>query len=329
MNPFPQIHKSMHYVMMAEKEEARQGWPLRQVTQTIKPGLAKDPNEYNLPAAVNEDAAIFVGDIPPMRYDIWIYQKDRPLQAISPLNALGEPMTHPLLFPHGKHGRADNAASVTIGTKMYDNRHVVPYNPHLLLKYQCHSNVKVRLSFQVTQYLYKYIYKGNDSAVLQVGNIVRDEIIMYLVHWRGHATSICTSQHSSTTTLSASCFPTLAVVSVGQGSVLNLTYTEKQCMWKAREKVDFNTISRIHQVSPPANEELLYLRLLLQNVAGHTSFKELHTVCHNVHPTYKLACQDLLLLDEDDIYQVTMYEVARWSVPGLIAKLSVLLLGWA
>ncbi|KAJ8897251.1 hypothetical protein PR048_002597 [Dryococelus australis] len=88
-----------------------------------------------------------------------------------------------------------------------------------------------------------------------------------------------------------------------------------------REKGGFNTISQIHNVSPQANEELLCLHLLLHNVRGPTSFEDLHTVRHTVHPTYKLACLDLLLLDRDDIYQVTMYKAARWSVPGRLRVL--------
>ncbi|KAJ8872567.1 hypothetical protein PR048_026173 [Dryococelus australis] len=94
----------------------------------------------------------------------------------------------------------------------------------------------------------------------------------------------------------------------------HLCWMEKHYTWKAREKGVFNTISQIHNVSPQANEELLCLRLLLHNVRGPISFEDLRTVHHTIHPTYKLACLDLLLLDRDDIYQVTMYEAARWSV---------------
>ncbi|KAJ8884616.1 hypothetical protein PR048_016473 [Dryococelus australis] len=43
---------------------------------------------------VNDVAAIFVGDVPPMRNDIRTYPKDRPAQFIRPLNVLADPMTY-------------------------------------------------------------------------------------------------------------------------------------------------------------------------------------------------------------------------------------------
>jgi len=43
-----------------------------------------------------------------------------------------------------------------------DTRNVVPYNPVLLLKYNCHINVEVANSIKCIKYLYKYILKGSD-----------------------------------------------------------------------------------------------------------------------------------------------------------------------
>ncbi|KAJ8890817.1 hypothetical protein PR048_010326 [Dryococelus australis] len=91
-------------------------------------------------------------------------------------------------------------------------------------------------------------------------------------------------------------------------------------MWKSREKGGFITISLILNVSHLATKELLCLCLLLHNVRGTTSFEDLRSVRHTVHRTYKLACMDLLL-DRDDIYQVTTYETARWRVPGRLRVL--------
>ena len=43
---------------------------------------------------------------------------------------------------------------------LIDNRHVVPYNAGLLLKYDCHINVEICTSVSSVKYIYKYIYKG-------------------------------------------------------------------------------------------------------------------------------------------------------------------------
>ena len=46
-----------------------------------------------------------------------------------------------------------------------DNRWVVPYNPYLTRRYQCHINVEVCSSIKVIKYLYKYIYEGRLSPL--------------------------------------------------------------------------------------------------------------------------------------------------------------------
>ena len=50
----------------------------------------------------------------------------------------------------------------------FDNRWVVPYNPFLTLKYNCHINVEVCSSVAAVKYLYKYVYKGHDRAMIEV-----------------------------------------------------------------------------------------------------------------------------------------------------------------
>jgi len=59
------------------------------------------------------------------------------------------------------------------------NRWIVPYNPYLLLRYDCHLNVEVCTSIKAVKYLYKYIHKGPDRANMQVGDPA-DEISMHL-----------------------------------------------------------------------------------------------------------------------------------------------------
>ncbi len=57
-----------------------------------------------------------------------------------------------------------------------DNRWVVPYNPFLLLKYNCHLNMEMCASITSVKYLYKYIYKGSDRATIEIGTSTETEI---------------------------------------------------------------------------------------------------------------------------------------------------------
>lgn len=49
-----------------------------------------------------------------------------------------------------------------------EDRYVVPYNPKLLLMFQCHVNVELAHTVNIIAYLYKYLYKGPDRAKLRV-----------------------------------------------------------------------------------------------------------------------------------------------------------------
>ena len=50
----------------------------------------------------------------------------------------------------------------------FDDSWVVPYNPYLCLKYDCHINVEICNSVSAVKYLYKYVYKGHDKATIAV-----------------------------------------------------------------------------------------------------------------------------------------------------------------
>lgn len=64
--------------------------------------------------------------------------------------------------------RPNDGQTILIGQHTMDNRWVVPYNKHLLLKYNCHINVEVCSSLKSIKYLHKYVYKGPDSASLRM-----------------------------------------------------------------------------------------------------------------------------------------------------------------
>ncbi len=71
-----------------------------------------------------------------------------------------------------------------------DNCWVVPHNVCLLTKYDAHINVEVCNNIRAVRYLFKYVYKGHDRAIVEIscqsdnateGNMVEtDEIKKYL-----------------------------------------------------------------------------------------------------------------------------------------------------
>ena len=65
-----------------------------------------------------------------------------------------------------------------------DNRWVVPYCPFLSLRFDCHINVEFCASPKATKYLYKYVTKGSDRAMVRATveeneGTPRDEIAEY------------------------------------------------------------------------------------------------------------------------------------------------------
>jgi hypothetical protein len=78
--------------------------------------------------------------------------------------------------------RRDDGQVIEVRNAKLDNRWVVPFNPSLLILYNCHINVEICSSIKAVKYLYKYIYKGPDGASYSVDKsdngdkVVIDEI---------------------------------------------------------------------------------------------------------------------------------------------------------
>lgn len=72
------------------------------------------------------------------------------------------------------------SAQVTKGTHQVTvtDRDIVPYNPRLLLRFNCHINVELCAAAHAIRYLFKYVTKGPDralNAVVEEGQVV-DEL---------------------------------------------------------------------------------------------------------------------------------------------------------
>lgn len=66
------------------------------------------------------------------------------------------------------HRRRNDGHKVYIQKKWLDNRWVVPYNPTLLMRYNCNIIVEVCCSIKSIRYLHKHVYKGHDCASFAV-----------------------------------------------------------------------------------------------------------------------------------------------------------------
>ena len=63
--------------------------------------------------------------------------------------------------------RRDDGRAYDVGRHKVDNSWIVPYNPYLSAKYNCHINVECAVNIKSIKYPFKYIHKGGDKATLQ------------------------------------------------------------------------------------------------------------------------------------------------------------------
>lgn len=64
--------------------------------------------------------------------------------------------------------RLDNGRKVKKGRHELDNRWIVPCNPYLCQKLDCHINEKVCATIKAVKYIHKYVYMGHDRAQVEV-----------------------------------------------------------------------------------------------------------------------------------------------------------------
>ncbi|KAL7137613.1 hypothetical protein ABFS83_10G105100 [Erythranthe nasuta] len=64
--------------------------------------------------------------------------------------------------------RRRNGITAQVRRAHLNNQWVVPYNPYLLSRYNCHINVEICSGVTAVKYLYKYIYKGHDRVAVNI-----------------------------------------------------------------------------------------------------------------------------------------------------------------
>jgi hypothetical protein len=80
--------------------------------------------------------------------------------------------------------RRDDGQVVEVRNAKLDNRWVVPFNPSLLMLYNCHINVEICSSIKAMKYMYKYIYRGPDGASYSVDKSKNgDKVVIDEIKW--------------------------------------------------------------------------------------------------------------------------------------------------
>ncbi|KAL7583721.1 hypothetical protein Lser_V15G43784 [Lactuca serriola] len=165
-----------------------------------------------------------------------------------------------------------------------DNINVVPYNKYMLKRYHAHINVEwypavIRLPFHLP---------GQQQVMYEADDDIEDVLdrpsnaSSMFISWMK-----CNETNKEARKLTYVEFPTKFV------------WKPNLQTWKPREVG--RSIGRIHSVSPKLGEAY-FLRILLNKVKGPKSFEEIRTVNGEICSSFKDACYNLGLLDDDKEY---------------------------
>ncbi|CAN1153066.1 ATP-dependent DNA helicase PIF1 [Linum perenne] len=203
--------------------------------------------------------------------------------------------------------REKTKITVNKSGKFLDNRYIVPYNRHLIIKYQAHINIEICHKGQLIKYLFKYITKGPD----------RQTTIRSIVGRPGITNTMLTQWF---------------VLNQRDPSARKYTYDKipNAYVWSTQlddwspRKQGF-AVGRIPSV-PAASGDIFYLRMLLGKISGALNFKDLRTLNGIVYDNYQQTCQAMGLLSSDNEWDLVMSEISRWAHPAIIRSMFVSLL---
>ncbi|XP_035838840.1 uncharacterized protein LOC110906363 [Helianthus annuus] len=262
--------------------------------------------------------------------------------------------------------RRDTGIEVDLRGQTLDNRWMVPYNPRLLMMFNCHMNVEVCSSIKSVKYLFKYVYKGHDKQVIQVdqsepgvviNEIKRFQDARYIsppeAMWRIFSFSlsqifpavlalqlhlpnnqmvrfrdddlmpnIVDRERDKRTMLTAffdqNRNDETARVHLYKDFPKHFTWNGSTRRWSRR----FGKKQRGRIVSAnPAEGERYYLRLLLSNVRGPTSFEHLCTVNGQRCATFRKAALELGLIEDDEYLSQCLEEASTFQFPNALRRL--------
>ncbi|KAH7512984.1 hypothetical protein FEM48_Zijuj12G0148300 [Ziziphus jujuba var. spinosa] len=151
----------------------------------IKQELIKNEEAQNRPDLVSR---VFRAKLEELKKDLFKDEIFGPVAAhvhVIEFQKRGLPHAHILIILKSNskensfplYRRRDDGCKVKVRGSVLDNRWVVPYNPYLLAKFDCHINVEICSTIKAVKYLYKYIYKGHDKVAMNIKSFKNDEDI--------------------------------------------------------------------------------------------------------------------------------------------------------
>ncbi|RCV25517.1 hypothetical protein SETIT_5G173100v2 [Setaria italica] len=256
--------------------------------------------------------------------------------------------------------RRDDGRKEIIRGHILDNQWVIPYNPCLLRTFNCHINVEACSSIKSVKYLFKYIYKGHDRASVAVrevgkkddkGNV--DEITQYreariygfdlsknhppvqqlqlhlpdmhmvTYHKRDKIERVVKRPGADESMLIAYFdYNRLHEEALGilyRDFPEHYTWESNGKFWKPRK----NAIYQVGRLvsAHPAEGERYFLRVLLNHVAGATSYRDLRTVDGVLLPSFREAAERRGLIEEDNTLDECLTENNLFHMPSSLRRL--------
>ncbi|MBW0567993.1 hypothetical protein O181_107708 [Austropuccinia psidii MF-1] len=252
--------------------------------------------------------------------------------------------------------RRKNDSRFVKGSTIFTNKDVVTYSPFLLMHYECHINVEIVVSIKTMKYIYKYICKGEDRAVLSLKS--KDETLdfvngryigpgeaitrmaihteeSHLFYFRdkhGARSQVEAGTAGKTTPTGYFKLNSKNAVSNGQPA-RSLFYSnipkyfwwnKKRKEWEPR-KMKILAVGRV-SFARFTEGERYYLRLLLMNRKGAISFGDQRTVNGTQHSTYQDAELASGLLLSDKHYHDCLTDTTLWMSGKRLRQLFVIML---
>ncbi|KAH7665981.1 DNA helicase protein [Dioscorea alata] len=234
------------------------------------------------------------------------------------------------------------------------NCFVVPHNVDLIIRYQAHINVEVCNNTRAIKYLFKYINKGLDRArvIFEESTSLHktDEIknsldcrylSAYESYWRLFEFPL---HHRE---------PSVQRLLIHLPEEHNIYFSDRQSIpgiisnldiektmfieWMVTNKIDERGRSLLYADFPTKftwyqkykkweyrkNGELYYLRLLLNEIKGATSYEDLRTINGITYTTYKETCFVLGILGDDSEWLDALTQASHWATGAQLRQLFV------